>query len=104
MPQIPYNQPIGLSYAHIVNAGTTLVKSTPGVLHGVIFNSGVGLATLTLINNSVTTAATPVIGIPQITAGTTITATGAPTVYDLQFNTGLVVVAAGTVDATIVYK
>ena len=103
MAQVPYNSIVGLTYQHISNAGTTVVKAKPGMLASVIVNQGTGPATLALFDNSVTTTGTVVIGTIEL-ASTTVVGPQQPIVYNVQTNTGLVVVASGYVDATITFR
>jgi hypothetical protein len=105
MPQNPYNAPVGLSYANIKAAGTTVVKASPGLLGTVTINSESTGATLQFLD-AITGAGTVTIG-----TITTVSGTVAPSrvVYGpdpggINFVTGLVVVATGTIDATIAFR
>ena len=107
MPQTPYNEPITVSraYTHISNAGTTLVKATPGSLFSININSGVSEAALTLFDQVTTVTGTNTI------AALALTLTEAGPVNlpfgvagsGLTFKNGLCIVAAGTIDATVLY-
>ena len=105
MPQAPFP----LKYAHIANAGTTVVKAAPGVLGSLNVNSASSAATVQFIDAASTTVATPVIGTITFGAADTLpqnlplgsTAEGVP---GLAVNTGIVVITTGTLDVTIGYR
>jgi hypothetical protein len=99
MPQYPYNEPVGLSYKHVVNAATTTVKAGPGYLDRIVYNSGSSAATLTLYDN--TAGSGTIIGVVTLSASEN---TPSAVVYNVTFSTGLVVVSTGTVDCTIVFR
>lgn len=107
MPQNFGPPPVGLSYAHISNAGTSAVKATPALLADIAINSASTGATITLIDNKSTVSATPVIGVITLGAAV-VTPTklsyGDSGVSGIQTNTGLVVLTTGTIDLTVVYK
>jgi hypothetical protein len=105
MTQTPYSAPVGISYANIVNAGTTVVKAAGGLLGAVTVNSATSGATLEFID-ALTSAGTVTIG--TVTIGST-TAVPGRVVYGfdpggVNFNTGLVIVATGTINATVAYR
>ena len=101
MPQYNGIQSNPLKYKHISTAGTTVVKATPGVLANVIINSGTTNGALTLLDQSTTITTTNTIAAIAL-GGTVVT----PDVnaYNLETNVGLVVVSAGTIDATILFS
>jgi hypothetical protein len=99
MAQVPYNQPIGLSYKHI-STGTVVVKPVAGYLDRIVFNGGSSSATVTLYDNP-TTATGTVIAIQTLSASTNV---AAAIVYNLLFTTGLTIIVTGTVDITVMYK
>lgn len=99
MPQYPYNTAVGSAYQNIHNAGTTVVKSAPGVLHSIALNGGASAATVTLFDNTAASGT----AIAQITLGAAVTAPMNPVGYGVNFNTGLVAVATGTIDLTLSY-
>jgi hypothetical protein len=89
----------GYTYTRVTSAGTTLVKTGPGVLHAVACNTPTSTATIEL-DDAITNTA-PIIGKILFAAA----ATPSTVVYDVAFTTGLsVTVAVATVDATIIWK
>lgn len=101
MGQNQYTQAAGLSYAHISNAGTTVVKARPGFLGAVNINSGTAGATLTVIDSSVASGTTPQIAVLDV-GTTTVVPDQVP--YGIETNSGIVIVSTGTVDATISFR
>lgn len=99
MPQYPYNEPVGLSYKHVVNAATTTVKAGPGYLDRVVYNGGSSSATLTMYDN--TAASGTIIGVVTLSASEN---NPAAVVYNATFTTGLVVVSTGTIDCTFIFR
>jgi len=88
----------GWKYKNITGQATTVVKSSPGILHAVIFNKPVATATVEL--DDALTNTTPVIG------KVTVPASPMPVtlVYDVAFSTGLTVVTGvADEDITIAY-
>ena len=106
MPQTPYGTPIGVAYTHIANAGTTVVKANPGAMYTININSGTAGATLTLYDQTSTTIGTVLIG--ALNFGTAdvlpLRVPYGPGKGGINFKNGLVVVTAGTLDATIAFK
>lgn len=106
MAQTPYNAPVGVAYSHISNAGTTLVKSVPGAAFSLNINSGTGVGSLTLFDQS--TTATGTVTIAVINVGTANVLPQhldlGPSGGGLNFKTGLVVVSTGTIDATVGFR
>lgn len=100
MPQYPYNEPIGLSYAHINTATTTVVKSVPGLFATFNINSSTTGATIEFFDN---TSATAPIFIGTLTLPT-IATPSQQVVYNLNFKTGLTVVTTGVLDILIGFR
>lgn len=88
-----YNLPF--SYGHISANGTNVIKSGPGVLHAIVYNTAGATATATVYDN--TAGSGTVIAVLGTTAGTFA--------YDVGFKTGLTIVTAGTTagDMTVIY-
>jgi hypothetical protein len=91
----------GWSYKHIVaGQATTVVKTTAGVLHAIVFHAAATATNVTTIYDGVD-ANGFVIGIPAATAVTFPTTV----IFDLSFTQGLTIVTATAngCDMTIVY-
>jgi len=101
MAQPPYNSTVGLSYNHISNAGTTLVKGNPGLLGTVFVNGGTAGATATMFDQATTVTGTIEIGAITLT-GTTFPL--APLPYDLTLKNGLAIVTTGGIDLTVTFR
>jgi hypothetical protein len=90
----------GYNYANITLAAptTTVVKTTPGILHSITFNKPVATAVVTVYDN--TAASGTIIGtitVPANPLPVTVT-------YDASFNTGLTLVTATAAqDITVSY-
>lgn len=82
-------------YVHITTATTTVCKIGAGTLHRIVLNNPTNNA-ITVYDN--TSAAVPAIAIIDPDAS----ATPFEIVYDLDFQTGLTIVTAGTPDLTVV--
>jgi hypothetical protein len=95
-----------VTYAHITNAGTVLVKDAPGALLTVNVNSVGAASTVTMYDVAQTgTLGTIEVGI--LSLGTTQPIgpiNMGPPAAGLGLNTGLVVVTTGTCDLTIGYR
>lgn len=107
MPQNT-GEPLLTAYNHISNAGTFVVKAVPGGLFALNINSAtLGAATIELFDQSSTVTGTVVIAGP-INIGTAavlpLRLNFGPTDGGLKFNSGLVVLTTGTLDATISYR
>jgi hypothetical protein len=86
MPQNPFNAPIGLKYAHISGAATTVVKASPGLLQSLVINSAAS-RTVTLYDNTAASGSEiAVLTLPAITT------------------TGLTIVTAAAIDMTVIYR
>ena len=84
----------GWNYLNIAAQATTVVKSTPGILHTIVFNKPVATSVITVYDN--TAASGTKIGtitVPASPMPVTLT-------YDASFNTALTVVM-GTADCDI---
>lgn len=101
MPQTPYNAVLGMTPVHISNAGTHVVMAEGGLLASVIINGGTAGATIEMFDNNVTQTGTAVIG--EITLAGTVFPMQ-PVNYNATVNNGVVVVATGTFDATILVR
>jgi hypothetical protein len=100
VPQTPYNQPVGLNYAHVPSGATTVVKSSPAMLQSLVFNSAVSGAVVTLYDNATGSGA-------AVIAKMTLPAITTPTVVDYGLTTknGLVIVTATEAcDLTVVFN
>jgi hypothetical protein len=106
MPQYNYNAPVAVAYAHITNAGTNVVKGAPGQLFSININSGSSGSGLTLLDQVGSTVGTVDIGIVAIGTSDIVPLKLAygPEGAGIKFNTGLVIVSTGTIDATIGYR
>lgn len=107
MPQ-NIGEPLLAAYSHISNAGTFVVKAAPGGLFALNINSAtLGAATIELFDQSTTATGTVVIAGP-INIGTAavlpLRLVFGPTDGGLRFNTGLVALTTGTLDATVSYR
>lgn len=100
MPQIPYSQPVGYSYAHLTGTATVVAKAKAGVLHRIIVNSATINAVVTIYDN--TAGSGTVIGVYTFGAAQTMPLS---LQYDgILFNTGLTLVSSvAAVDVTIMY-
>jgi hypothetical protein len=100
MPQTPKNQPVGLKFAHISGAATTVVKASPGLLSRIVVNSAAIGATITVFDNTAGSGSAVVV-VPALAAavGTPVSAE-----YDLRTTTGITVVTTGTIDLTVVFN
>jgi hypothetical protein len=89
-------------FLNIVGNVTTTVKSGAGVLHNICFNNGANSTVLTIYDN--TAASGTKIGTPAILGINTNVLTCLH--YDLEFSTGLTIVAAGSTanDITVTYQ
>lgn len=89
------------SYQNITTGATTTVKSGAGLLRGIVINTPVASATITIYDN--TTNSGTKIG--TITLGGTL-ANDMETFYpyDVLFSTGLTLVTSTTTDITVVYR
>lgn len=82
--------------AHISTDATTVIKSGPGILHTICYNTPGASATATVYDN--TSAAAPILAVISLTTS------DAPQclTYDLAFTTGLTIVTAvATTDLTV---
>lgn len=87
------------SYQNITGDATTVVKSSPGLLHCITINAGTATETITIFDN--TAASGTKIGT------ITIPASPQPVTlrYDVEFWTGLTIVTAtATSDITVSFK
>jgi len=88
----------GYNYRNITTATTTVVSSSPGILHAITFNNPVATSVITIYDN--TSAAGTKIG--------TITVPASPLpvtlLFDAAFGTGLTIVTATAAsDITVSY-
>lgn len=91
----------GYNATNIAAAGTTTLKTGSGVLHGIVVNTPIASATITIYDN--TTATGTKIG--TVTLPGTLLAQGpGGAIYDAAFTKGLTVVTTGTVDITVLYQ
>jgi len=89
------------SYANILTATTTTVKSGAGFLHVITFNKPVASEVWTIYDN--TAGSGTIIG--TITLPATLLNQGPMTaVYDVSFSVGLTIVSGSTTDGTVSYR
>ena len=100
MAQVPYNSIVGVAYAHINTATTTVVKPVPGMLSAIIFNSASSGATVTIYDQ--TSAAAPIVGVITLSAAETTPAQ--PVVFNVTLKNGLTIVTTGTLDITVTFR
>ena len=81
------------TYNHVAGAGTTLVKTGPGRLHGIVVGTPVGVCT---VYDSTTGSGTVMAVI------TTTSPVGLD--FNCAFSVGLTVVTSSTSDVTIIYE
>lgn len=101
MPQNPYNAPVGLNYAHISTATTTVVKSAPGLLGSIVVNS-VAAATGTISVFDNTSAAAPTVAV--LALSTTPPLAGAEYTFNVNLKNGLTIVTSEVIDITVIYR
>jgi hypothetical protein len=103
MAQTPLNAPVGLTYAHINTAATTVVKSAPGMLQSINVNGTPGAnETVTIFDNTAGSGTeVAVISLATTTVAPTSILFGAAGVM---LKNGLTVVTTGTTDLTVVYR
>jgi len=99
MSQQPYNAPVGLSYSHISNAGTNVVKTAPGMLQAININQGASAAAATVYDNIAGSGSV----VAVITLGAAVT-TPQPIPYGVNLTKGLAIVTTGSIDLTVVYR
>lgn len=107
MPQLPWNTPIGVNYKHIAGAGTTVAKTTAGILDGIVVNSNTGtVSTIAFYDTPVASGvgASTAIGITGTLVAGVGTAAPFGITYAATYNTGLTIVTAGSADITVMYK
>jgi hypothetical protein len=106
MPQTPYSTQVPVSYLHVSNAGTTEGKQAAGALLSMNVNSATGAGTVILYDQIGATPGT--VEIASFAIGTAdilpLQLPIGPTGAGLKFNTGLLVVTTGTLDATFGYR
>jgi hypothetical protein len=107
MPQTPLATLGPVNYAHIVNAGTVLVKAAPGSLLTMNVNSIGGASSVTLFDVN----QTGTLGTVEIAALALATTEAIPTKLDfgppaagLAFKNGLAIVSTGTCDLTFGFR
>lgn len=83
------------AYLHIASAQTTVAKYASGRLHAVVVNSGKTTSTLTVIDGTTTAGATMAV---------IDTSNFGNFTHSCPFYTGLVLVATGTSDVTVIYE
>lgn len=88
------------SFLNITTATTTVVKSGPGILKKIIFNTPIINSTITIYDN--TSAAGTKIG--TITLGATLLGAENERNYEARFSTGLTIVTTGTNNITVIYE
>lgn len=91
------------SYANIVLAAptTTVVKSTPGMLHTIVINKTTASGVITCYDNTAASGTT----IATITQPGTLLASQVSLLYDSVFGTGLTCVTSGAAqDVTVNYR
>jgi len=107
MAQTPYNAPVSVSYYHIANAGTYLVKGVPGQVFSVNMNSATSGATFEMFDQATTATGTVVIAGP-INLGTANVLPShldiGPSYCGVNFKTGLVVLTTGTLDLMVAFR
>jgi hypothetical protein len=87
------------SYTHITTDATTVIKTTPGLLHTICINTPIATETIT-VGDSATTSTPTIAAITEVTAQTPTCQT-----YDVQTSTGLTVVTAVAAgDITVSWK
>jgi hypothetical protein len=92
----------GYSYTNITTQTTTLVKTGPGILHGIIINTHAAGATIEM--DDALTHTTPKIGTITL-PGTTTSAIPISLEYDIMFSTGLsITTGVANADITVVWK
>lgn len=92
------NFPLGWNYSYLTNStGATLIKSTPGVLHAIVFNKPVAASVVTLYDSASSGTLTGTIGILTVSGTVPVSLE-----YDITTLNGLVVsVATAGSDMTV---
>lgn len=85
---------VGYSYKNITGQATTVIRTTPGVLHTITFNKPTATATVAIYDNTAGSGTTiGTVTVPASPMPVTLT-------YDARFETGLTIVT-GTADSDI---
>lgn len=89
------------SFANILSATTTVVKSGAGFLHAITFNKPVASEVWTIYDNTAGSGTK----IGTITLPGTLLSDGPKTaILDVAFSTGLTIVSSSTTDGTVSYR
>ena len=87
------------AFRNIAGAATTIVKSGPGTLYGLMINKPVALSTIT-IYDSLTGSGTKIATLTQPAA---LLASQIPMPFVCSFSTGLTIVTSAADDITVLY-
>lgn len=91
--------PAGCSFRNIAGAATTVVRSTGGVLAGIIVNKAVANGVITVYDNTAASGTK----IATITHPATLLQNQYDLFYQAAFGTGLTVVTSAADDITVIY-
>ena len=96
IPDVP---PLPNLYGHVTTNTSSVFKTSPSLLHSVVINTPGSTETITIYDN--TTCTGTIVGV--VTSPATV---GQTILYDVQTNTGLCVLTAGTTagDYTVTYR